>query len=328
MIARRRILILAGCAPLFAALRAGAQAQARLPRVGFFSAASKSSNADAEEGFLAGLRELGYVEGRNIRLERRYGEGDLKRLPALAAELAALKVDVILVTAPPAALAARAATTAIPIVFTTVADPVGNGLAKSLSRPGGNATGLSTLNVELAAKRLELLKETLPKAARVALFYDPNVQENIAYRDATLDSVRKLGIQLFAVPIQRPEEFPGAFAAAVKNRADALLVVASPLLFTNRTRITELALQVHLPTMFNRHEFVEDGGLMTYSVDNVDLYRRAAGYVDKILKGANPADLPIQQPVRFLHIINLKTARALGVTIPQSILLRADRVIE
>ena len=328
MITRRNLVIALGAGALSAALSARAQQQGKVWRIGYLSAATRDTSVDVEQGFLAGLRELGYAEGRNILLERRYAAGDVKRLPGIAAEFVALKVDVILATSPPGALAARDATTMIPIVIAGMADPVGNRLAKSLSRPGGNVTGLSTLNVELAAKRFELLKECLPKTARVAFLHDPEVQENVAYHEASLGPARKFGMQFNPVPVRRVEDFAAAFATAVKNRADAMLVVASPLFFVNRARIAELALQARLPTMFNRHEFVEAGGLMTYSVDNVDVYRRAAAYVDKILRGAKPADLPIEQPTKFLLVINLKTAKALGIKIPQSILFRADRVIE
>jgi putative ABC transport system substrate-binding protein len=237
-------------------------------------------------------------------------------------------VDVIYAPTPPDALAAWRATKTIPIVFAYVSDPVGTGMAKSLGRPGGNVTGLSSVNTDLVTKRYALLIEIVPKVARMATLYDPGVHENLQFLEASRDAAKELGIAIIPVPIRRVEDFAAAFDAVKKNSVGAIMVIANPLFYSHRRRFTELAAETRLPAMYGRIEFVEDGGLIGYSIDGADQSRRAAGYVAKILKGANPAELPIEQPTKFELHLNLKTARALGVTLPRSILVRADRVFE
>ena len=279
------------------------------------------------EAFRQGLRELGYVEGRNITIEYRWAEGRIERLPGLAADLVRLKVDVI-VASSHAALAAKQATTSIPIVMPIITDPVRLGLVASLARPGGNATGFATQNDELPGKWMELVKETLPKVSRVAVLFHPTYDGGVQLK-ASEAAARSLGVRLQALRVERPDDFVTAFAEVQKNRAEALIVSSSALFYVHRTRIVEFAAKHRLPTIYHQSEFVVgSGGLMSYGPDFHDLSRRSATYVDKILKGAKPADLPVQQPTKFELVINRRTAKALGLTIPQSLLLRADQVIE
>jgi ABC-type uncharacterized transport system substrate-binding protein len=280
------------------------------------------------QAFEQGLRERGWVEGQNTIIERRYAEGRAERLPDLATELVRLKVDVIVTNAAPAALAAKQATATIPIVAIAVSDPVGLGLVASLSRPGGNITGLATLFPELAAKRLALLKETLPRVARVAVFWNGANPGNVLIWKEVQVTARTLGVTLQSREVRGPHDFERAFAAITKERPEALLAVDDPLVFQYQTSIVDFAAKQRLPAMHAFRESVERGGLMAYSVNLPDMQRRAATYVDKILKGAKPADLPVEQPTTFELAINLKTAKALGITIPQSLLQRADQVIE
>lgn len=280
------------------------------------------------EAFRQGLGELGWVEGKNIVIEWRYSAGRGERFPDLAAELVRLKVDLIVAVAAPATHASKQATTTIPIVGIALADPVGQGLVASLARPGGNVTGLATLFPELAAKRLELLKETLPGVSRVAVLWNAANPGNVLQIGETKVAAQTLGLRLQSVEVRGPEDFQGAFAAMTRGRPEALVSLADPLIFTYRTQIVDFAAKSRLPAMHPFRESVEAGGLMAYSVNIPDMFRRAATYVDKILRGAKAGDLPIEQPTKFEFVINIKTAQALGLTIPQSLLLRADQVVE
>jgi putative ABC transport system substrate-binding protein len=283
------------------------------------------------EAFRQGLRERGYVEGQNIVIEYRSADGKIDRLPGLGTELARLKVDLIVVANTPMARAVQQATTTIPIVAWAMGDPVGDGLVASLARPGGNITGLTFLGPELVPKRLGLLKEALPKVTRIAALWHSGIFGERTTRDmlkGTEAAARALGVQLQLVEVRGPDEFDRAFSTMTRERADALIVFPSPALFNERRRIVALATKHRLPSMFNAREFVELGGLIGYGASITDLSRRAATYVDKILKGTKPADLPVEQPTKFELVINLKTAKALGLTIPQSLLQRADEVIQ
>jgi putative ABC transport system substrate-binding protein len=283
------------------------------------------------DAFRTGLRELGYVEGQNIVIEYRGAEGKIERLRGLATELTRLKVDLIMAVATPAARAAQQATSAIPIVATAMGDPVRDGLVASLARPGGNVTGTTFLGPELVPKRLELLKQALPRVSRVAGLWHPGAFSEGTMRDMlkeTEAAARTLGVQLQLVAVRGPDEFDRAFSTMISERAEALLVFPSTMLFAEGKRIVDLAAKHRLPSMFNAREFVDLGGLIAYGASLSDLNRRAATYVDKILKGAKPADLPVEQPTKFELVVNLKTAKALGLTIPQSLVLRADEVIQ
>ena len=279
------------------------------------------------DGLFEGLRQLGYVEGQNLVIEGRYSEGRSERLPALAAELVQLKVDVIVAAATTADEAKRATST-IPIVMTNHGDPVGSRVVASLARPGGNVTGLSALSPVLVGKQLQLLKEAVPRVSRVAVLSNPtHPAHQLSLREVEA-AARSLKLQLQILEARAPTEIAGAFAAVTKESAGALLVFADPMMFGERTRIVELAAKSRLPLMANQREYAEAGGLLAYGIDQRDSFRRAANYVDKILKGAKPGELPVEQPTRFELAINLKTAKALGLMIPPSVLLRADEVIE
>ena len=309
---------------LSAPLAAHAQQPAGVPRIGLLRAGSPP---DANvEAFRQGLRDLGYVEGRNIVLEYRWAEGKAERIPELTAELVRLKVDVIVTTGSIGALAAKQATSTIPIVVPAMADPVGAGVVASLARPGGNITGLAMLNTELSEKRLELLKEVLPKVSRVAVLRDPRMAPTDL--KATEGAARTLGLHLQVLEVWDPDGFAAAFAAAKQGRAGALNILASNVFYAQRARIVNLAVKTRLPAMYEHKDFVSAGGLMAYGPSLTDLFRRTATYVDKILKGARPADLPVEQASRFEFVINLKTAKALGLTLPPSIRFRADQVIQ
>ena len=290
-----------------------------------------AANPHLREAFLQGLRDLGYVEGRNVVIEYRYAEGKLERLPALAAELVALKVDVIVAAGTLAALAAKQATRTLPIVFAAAADPVTDGLVTSLARPGGNVTGLSNLAPELVGKRLELLKQAVPGVSRVAVLWQPGGLGERTEKDMLKGAdvaARALGVRLQFVEARGPADFDRAFSDMTRARAGALTVLGSPMFFTERRRLVDLAAKNRLPAVYTLREFVDAGGLMSYGPNIADLFRRAATYVDKILKGAKPADLPVEQPTKFELVINLKTAKALGLTIPPSLLGRADEVVQ
>ena len=274
------------------------------------------------------MRELGWIEGKNVTFERRYAENRLERLPELAAELVQLNVDVIVAMGTLGPLAAKRATSIIPIVMPAAGDPLGSGLIASLARPGGNVTGMSLMVPDLGGKRLELLKELLPRLARVAVLWNAaNPYAAIVFKE-TQAAGRTLAIEVQSLEVQSPDDFDGAFAAARSQPPDALIAVEDPLTFTYQKRIADFAVHNQLPSLHGMKEFVAAGGLMSYGANIADLFRRAAAYVDKIFKGAKPADLPVQQPTKFDFVINLTTAKALGLTIPESFLLRADEVIE
>ena len=308
-----------------APIAASAQQAGRVPRVGFLSPGTAASAPNA--AFRHGLRELGYVEGQNLTVEYRWGDGDAARLPALAAELVRLRVDVLVATSNPAILAATQATRSIPIVFTASSDPVATGLVASLAHPGGNVTGLSLVTPELSGKRLQLLREALPQLSRVALLWDAGHVGMADRVRETETAARQLGVTLRVEWVQDPAGLDRAFAALAQARPDAFLTTVEPFTVRHRQRIVDFAAQHRLPAMYEEREFVDAGGLMAYGPSLAANYQRAATYVDKLLKGAKPADLPVEQPTRFELVINLKTAKALGLTIPQSVLLRAEEVI-
>ena len=279
-----------------------------------------------DEAFRQGLRELGYVEGQNIAIEHRSPEWKYERLPGLAADLVRLKMDVIVAASPAATEAAKRATSTIPIVFTVSGDPVADGFVASLARPGGNITGLATIGPELVGKQLEILKSVAPKISRVAVLQNPNSRRGVL-RQAE-GAARALGLQLLILEARTPSEIEAAFAAMTSQRADGLLVLRDAVFRAQRAQITALAAKNRLPAVYGLREEAEAGGLIAYGASVPQLYRRAATYVDKILKGAKPGDLPVEQPTQFELVINLKTAKTLGLTIPPSLLLRADQVIE
>jgi len=301
----------------------------RVPRIGYLDGGAVSANSVRVEAFRQGLRELGYVEGQNIAIEWRTAEAEAGRLPGLAAELVRLKVDVIVTGGAGATHPAREATATIPIVMAQDSDPVESGLVASLARPGGNVTGLSTLHPATSAKRLELLKELVPKLSRVAFFGTSTWAGNERGQRATEVAAGALGLKLQYIDVARPKDFESAFQAAGKARAEAgIMLVWGPVINPRRKEIAQLAVRHRLPVIYRDREHVEAGGLMAYGPSIPDLFWRAATYVDKILKGAKPGDLPVEQPTKFDLVINLKTARALGLTIPPALLQRADQVIE
>jgi len=309
---------------------ADAQQPKKVPRIGYLSPADPASDSARLEGIRLALREHGYIEGQNIAFEHRYAEGKFDRHPALAAELVRLKVDIIVTGGPIPVRAAKNATKTIPIVmFGTGTDPVEEGLVESLARPGGNVTGITNLGAELGGKRLELLKDAVPKLARVAVLYDPATPRSVHEMKEFLPvAARALGLTLRFWEVRAADGFERVFAALNKERPDGLYVGGGQLTLANQKRIAGFALKSRLPSMYNRKESVDAGGLMYYGADLADSYRRVATYVDKILKGAKPADLPIEQPTKFELVINLKTAKQIGLTIPQKVLARADRVIK
>jgi putative ABC transport system substrate-binding protein len=315
---------------LAASLAAETQPAAKVPRVGYLTG-DLATGLHLREAFLQGLRDLGYVEGRNVVIEYRDVEAKYVRLPALAADLVALKVDVIVVTNARAALAVRQAGKTIPLVFTAVGDAVTDGLVASLARPGGNVTGLSTAGPNLVGKRLEQLKQAVPGVSRVAVLWQPGGQGERTARDMLKEAevaARALGVRLQLVEARGPADIDRAFSDMSRARADALTVLGTPMFFNERRRLADLAAMHRLPAVYQLREYSDAGGLMAYGPNVDDLFRRAATYVDKILKGATPGDLPVEQPTKFELVINLKAARALGLTIPQSVLGRADQVIE
>jgi ABC-type uncharacterized transport system substrate-binding protein len=313
---------------LTTALPAMAQQTTKIPRIGYLTAGSPSAQSARIKAFRQGLSELGYVEGKNIVIEWRSAERKLDRLPALAAELVRLRVDVIVTAGPIPTRSAKEATVTLPIVMTQDTDPVGNGFVASLARPGGNITGLATLRPELSGKQLELLKEIIPKLSRVAVFgtsiFPGNAQ---ALKEIEL-AAKAFGVQLQYLDVLDSKDIETAFQAASKGRAEAvLMMVTGGVANSQRPQIAELAVKSRLPAIYRNREDVEAGGLMTYGVNVNDLDRRAATYVDKILKGAKPADLPVEQPIKFEFIVNLKAAKQIGLTIPPNVLARADKVI-
>jgi putative ABC transport system substrate-binding protein len=317
------------CLPLTLLLLTVVQAQqpAKIPRIGYLAGASRSAIAFRLEAFRQALRELGYVEGKNIAIEYRFSEGNFRRQKELATELARLNVDVIVTSGPASTRAAKEATSTVPIVMTFHSDPVGSSSVASLARPGGNITGLSTLTPEISGKQLEILKEIVPKLSRVSVLgssANPGNAQVLKELEATAGT---FSVQLQHLDVLDAKELETVFRAVGNQRADALVVLAGTIIIAQRTRIAEMAIKSRLPSIYERREFVESGGLMSYGISIIDLDRRAAIYVDKILKGAKPADLPIEQPTKFELVINLKAAKQIGLTIPPSVLARADRVI-
>jgi ABC-type uncharacterized transport system substrate-binding protein len=308
---------------------AEAQQPTKILRIGFLAAATPATAAHLLEAFKQGLHEHGYVEGKNTVLELRFGEGKAEQFPILAAELVRLKVDVIVALTNPVIDAVRQATQTIPIIMPAASDPVGAGFVASLARPGGNITGLTGYSPELNGKRLEILKEAFPKLSRVALLLSPNFPGSTLDLKETESAARALGLRMQPLEVRDDSDIDRSFKAMIKERADALTMFPGhPVLFVNRKKIVELAANDRLPTMYSLIEFVEAGGLMFYGPDLLVGYRRAADYVDKILKGAKPAELPVEQPTKFDLVINLKTANQIGLTIPPNVLARADRVIK
>ena len=302
--------------------------QQKLPRVGVLIALPQSAIAARIEAFRQGLRELGYVEDKSIVIEYRSAEGKFARLPDLASELVRFKVDVIVTGGPTATRPAREATKTIPIVMAQDSDPVGNGFVASLARPGGNITGLSNLHPELSGKQLELLKEIVPRLSRVAILGNSTEPGNAQALRETERAAGAFGVQLQILDVRGPKDVETAFREARRGRADAVLVLSSPVVTSQRGQVADLAVKSRLPTIHQVSGFVEDGGLITYGVSIADLWRRAAIYVDKIVKGAKPADLPVEQPTKFEFIINLKAAKQIGLTIPPNVLARAYKVIK
>jgi putative ABC transport system substrate-binding protein len=307
---------------------ADAQQPTKIPRVGYLATVSLSAIPTRIEAFRQGLRELGYVEGKNISIEYRFAEDRPDRLPGLAAELVRLKVDIIVTAGAPATRAAKEATNTIPIVMTNEGDPVGTGFVASLARPGGNITGLSTLAPELGGKRLEILKEVVPKASRVAVIGSSTVPGYAQVLKEIELAAGALKVKIQYLDVLDPKDIETAFGAASKGRADAVLTLNSPVLQSQRAQIAELAVKNRLPAIYYQSLYVDAGGLMSYSASIIDLDRRAATFVDKILKGRTPADLPVEQPMKFEFIINLKAAKQIGLTIPPNVLVRADKVIK
>jgi ABC-type uncharacterized transport system substrate-binding protein len=326
VIRRRAFVTLLGGAVAWP-LAARAQQRAKPPTIGVLGANSASQQNQWTAAFLQRLRELGWIEGRTFAIEYRWAEGSNERAAELAAELVRLKVDVIVTSGTPIVLAAKQATALVPIVFATAADPLGAGLVASLARPGGNVTGLSLQSTELAGKRLELLREVVPGLKRLAAIVSVGSPAAVLEMGEVQAAARTLGLDIATFEIRRTEDFARAFEA-FKSQAQALYVVTDPFAATNRIRINTLALSARLPTMHGFREYVEVGGLMSYGASFSDLWRRAADYVDKILRGAKPVDLPVEQPTKFDLIINLITAKALGLEVPPTLLSRADEVIE
>jgi ABC-type uncharacterized transport system substrate-binding protein len=311
---------------------AGAVAQAQpttqIPRIARLSPLSASADAPIFAAFRQGLRDHGWVEGQNLTIEHRFAEGKFDRLPELAAELVRLKVDVIISGSTPGALAAKDATSTIPIVMVTTGDPVGTGLISSLARPGGNLTGVTALGQELSGKRLELLKEAIPSVTRIAVLSNPaNPDTSFSVKGVEV-AAQALGTQLRVFEVRDATGIDGAFRAMTGERAQALMVLTDPMFVTHRRSIVELSVKSRLPAMYPISEFADAGGLMFYGASLPDMYRRAATYVDKILRGAKPADLPVEQPTKFEFVVNLKTAKQIGVTITPNVLARADKVIK
>jgi putative ABC transport system substrate-binding protein len=331
-LSRRQILragvFLAGFS-LLSGRQVQGQQSAKVPRIGFLAVGSREGRAFMIKGFLQGLREHGYVEGRNIVIEYRFSEDHNDRLPALAAELIALKVQLVVASGTPASFAAKQATSTIPIVMGGIAaDPIETGLVASLARPGGNITGMSMMTAPLGGKRLELLKRIVPGLARVAVFWNP---PNVAYGPILREleaAAPALRLKLQRLEVRVPTDFEGAFEAAIRQRAGALIAPGDPLVSNRPRMVADLALKYRLPTLMDNKEFVEAGGLVSLGLDLVESYRRAATHVDKILKGAEPGDLPMEQPTKLDLAINLKTARAVGLTIPEAVLIQASHVIQ
>jgi putative tryptophan/tyrosine transport system substrate-binding protein len=325
---RREFITLLGGAAAAWPLAARAQQPRRIPRVGFMGNSTAALEANLVGPFRDGLRELGYQEGRNIVIEYRWAEGEYERFPALVAELLAVPVDVIVTAGTPATLAVKYATSTVPLVMIAVGDPVGTGIVPSLGRPGGNITGLSSIAPDLEGKRLELLREVIPKLSHVALFLNPLNPFHTVSMQQAFAAAQALGIKLQALEVRTSEELDGAFAAIIRAKPDALLILADRIFLHNRQRMMDFATEHRLPSVNAYRELIEVGGLMSYGPSYEDMHRRAADYVDKILKGAKAGDLPVEQPTKFTLILNLKSARTLGIDVPPMLLARADEVIE
>jgi putative tryptophan/tyrosine transport system substrate-binding protein len=326
---KNKITGLALCTVLLALGSAEAQQPKKIPKIAYLAPSTPAAAADLVEAFRQGLRELGYVEGKTFVLELRHGEARADRLPEIARELVGLKVDVIVTATDVAIAAVKRETQTIPIVMANSTDPVGTGFVASLARPGGNITGLSSISPELSGKRLELLREVVPGLSRVAFIWNPDVRGAVLDYKETEGAATPLHLQLQSVEVVRAEDFDRAFSAITKDRAQALIMpAANPLAFANRGQIASFAQKNRLPSMYAQEEYVDAGGLMSYGPSTPDLHRRAATYVDKILKGTKPADLPVEQPIKFEFIINLKAAKQIGLTIPPNVLARADKVIK
>ena len=328
MITRRKLLIVLSLGPLLTALSAQAQQQTKVWRIGYLHPGTPIPEAVFNRAFIQGMRELGYIEGKNYVIEWRYAEGKNERLAGLVAELVRLKVDVIVATGNAAIGAAQQATTTTPIVSPITIDPVGAGFAKSLGRPGGNITGLTPPAEQLPVKHLELLKTAVPRLSRVALLLNPGNPFHGAALKNVQAAAQQLGVKLVPEEARKPEDIERAFAMMVRERVDAVIVLADPVLLDQRRQIAEVAIKHRLPSIYALREHADAGGYLSYAANIVDHYRRAATYVAKILKGAKPADLPIEQPTMLYLVINRKAAKALGLTISQELLLRADEVIE
>jgi len=325
---KKLFLFVLGAISITVCSSASAQQEKKIPHVGYLTISSFSSNAARNEAFRQGMRELGYVEGRNIVIEWRSGEGKVDRKGELAAGLVRLKVDVIVTSGPTMTRAAKQATATIPIVMAFDPDPVGNGFIASLARPGRNITGLSSLSLELSGKQLELLKEIVPRLSRVAVLGSSAEPGNAQTLREIERAAGAFGVKLQYLEIADPRDIEPAFRAANKERASAMLVLQTPVFNPNRKQIAALALKDRLPAIYPQSQWVDDGGLMSHGVSFAALYHRAATYVDKILKGAKPADLPVEQPTKFEFIVNLKAANQIGLTIPPNVLARADKVIK
>ena len=326
---RRRFLLTSLASALAAPLAAEAQPTAKLYRIGVIVTATPNETGHLIKALNEGLRELGYVEGRNIVFERRFAEGRQERLPALAAELVQLKVDVLVTGSNPVIAAVKQATATIPVVMAVSRDPVGAKFIASLARPGGNITGLANdATPEIIGKNLELLKEAVPRISRVAFLWNPVPPGATTSKNAVEGAARNLGLTLQSVEVRRRNDFEGAFAAIARERADGVVVAQDPITLDSRNHIATRAARSRLPAVYGVREFAEVGGLMSYGPNIADQFRRAAFYVDRILKGAKPGELPVEQATKFELVINLKTAKALGLTIPPSLLARADQVIE
>jgi len=328
MTTRRELLLALGAVPL-TSLPSLAQSQARVWRIGFLSTRRPASiDTDVFGGFPRGMRELGYVEGKNLVTEWRFTDGEHGRLAGLAAELIQLKVDVIVANATPAAIAAQKTTTTIPIVVGNAGDPVGSGLVKTLARPGGNVTGLTNISAELTGKYLQTIVRMVPRLTRTGFLVNPGNATHAFSLKYILAAGEKAGVKVVPVEARTAQDIGNAFSTMARQNVGAVVVNLDSLFFQERAQITELVAKYRLPSMFGREEFVELGGLMSYGANFTEMFRRAAHLVDKILKGAKPADLPVEQPTKFELFINRKTAKALGLTIPQSLLLGADEVIQ
>jgi putative ABC transport system substrate-binding protein len=325
---RREFITLLGGAAAWPLAARAQQPAAKVPRIGFLGNSTADLEANLVGPFRDGLRALGYEEGRNIVIEYRWAEGEYERFPALIAELVASNVDVIVTAGTPASLAVKKATTTIPLVMVAVGDPVATGLVASLARPGGNITGLTSISSEMEGKRLELLREVVPKVSHIAVLWNAASPIQVIEEGEVRAAAGVLGIKMLSLGVRTREEIDDALATIIQERPDALLVLADRLFLHHRTRIIAFAAQERLPGVHAYRELIEAGGLMSYGPSYADMHRRAAAYVDKILKGAKPADLPVERPVKFELVVNLKAAKALGLTIPPSVIFRADEVIE